>query len=720
MPSPPPNVDWQALADSGRETIAVSTTRRRVRWLLGFYALGLAIVWGRAVQLELSGGEDFRQHAARPNETTVAVAAPRGRILAREGTVLAVDRPAHALEVHFRYLEWPPDQRWLRRQASARLTRAERRNETSRAAAEARVRAELADLHRRLARVCNLSPAAWRGRTDRIQDRVHDLAAKVNKRHRRRHRQQTSEPDNDDPLGLWSVLAGLFAPPAELPPGELFIVEQDAYHRVFEDLPSEALAVIEDHPDAFPGVRIVEHSRRAYPQGTLAANLIGYVGMVSPSGENAEQPRPENAVTGLLGAERLEDASLRGQDGLERQTRNRRGHLLAVDVVREQVGGGDVVLTIEPDLQRFAEELLDRFAHRPAAAGGPTAYAGGAIVLVDVHSGEVLVAACEPRFDPAAFAAGDARIEMVLADPRRPLFDRVTRMAIPPGSVFKTLVALALVSEQVVAPEDPFQCRGYLDDPGRMRCQTFRQHGIGHGDISLYDALAQSCNVYFFHHATTLGADELIDWAGRCGFGRPAAADWHEQAAGHVPTPEDLQIATRLQAMVIGQGTLEATPLQVARLYAAVANGGYLVEARLTRKSPDTAPAGPQQLPVRPSPASRIPGLDEAALAAVREGLRRTVNDPSGTGFRAARLESVALAGKTGTAETGDATDHAWFAGYVPAGAPRFAFVVALEHGGNGGEHAAMMARQLVERMRQMGRFAEPRTAKVPLPPGKG
>ncbi len=252
-----------------------------------------------------------------------------------------------------------------------------------------------------------------------------------------------------------------------------------------------------------------------------------------------------------------------------------------------------------------------------------------------------------------------------------------------------------------------------------MRCQIFRQHGIGHGDVTLVDALAQSCNVYFFHHVTALGPERLVAWARRFGFGQPVpTATCGERDGGHVPAPAELRLPAALESLAVGQGTLTATPLEVVRMYAAIANGGYLLPVRLVRDARDVRAdeaASSADLPE----GCRIAGLSAASLATVREGLRRVVDDPAGTAFGTVRMRDLAVAGKTGTAQTGGDGDHAWFAGYAPAAAPRFAFVVAVEQGGSGADVAGAMCRHLLERMSQLGYFGHLSTAGK-MPPGRG
>jgi penicillin-binding protein 2 len=285
-------------------------------------------------------------------------------------------------------------------------------------------------------------------------------------------------------------------------------------------------------------------------------------------------------------------------------------------------------------------------------------------------------------------------------------------MAIPPGSVFKPAAAVALLQAVDMDPAAPLVCRGYLQTPDRQRCMLFRRHGMGHGPTNLADALAQSCNVYFFHYANKIGPEALISWAMRLGFGQRTGIDLPAEAAANLPTiqggaagdGDGWQLADS-QALAIGQGRLTATPLQVVRMMAAIANGGYLITPRVTRDLVDSGE-------VRDVPATaegiRIPGLHEATLQTVRQGLLRVVADPAGTAHRTVFIEGLPVAGKTGTAQVApDQEDHAWFAGYAPADDPRIALVVVLEHAGDGSAAAGPAARQLLLTLRQLGYFAK-------------
>jgi penicillin-binding protein 2 len=257
----------------------------------------------------------------------------------------------------------------------------------------------------------------------------------------------------------------------------------------------------------------------------------------------------------------------------------------------------------------------------------------------------------------------------------------------------------------------------------------------------MFDALAKSCNVYFFHFAEQMGPEPLVGWAAKFGIGQATGIDLPDESPGELPVPETIRARQGhgwregdTLALAIGQGGLTTTPLQIVRLFAAIANGGRLVTPRLVMRSgmtvaqasslvrPDLPIAGSKRgrllyVDATPQP---IEGLHPATLAAIRRGLEQVVADPSGTGHGAVYCESINIAGKTGTAETGGGReDHAWFAGYAPAESPRVAFVVALEHAGSGSEAAGPVAKRLVQKMESLGYFRRVRMAKQSRPAHK-
>ena len=574
-----------------------------------------------------------------------------------------------------------------------------------------------------------LSKGQWQRRVARIQSRVERIAGSVNRKRAERKRAERRARHEALPLelppGNESMLAWLrrtivdavvfdadsLARSADAA-RPIVVAEQLDYHVVAEGLAREDVDQIESSPERYPGVRIEQRSWRVYPLGSLAAHLIGHMGAVTAEDLAAGNERglrpyhPQDRI-GRLGVEWREDRLLRGERGEVIESLDHSGNVIAHRAEEKVKPGRDLVLTIDVRLQRAVESLLDsvlqRRGLRKAAVSQPPGGGGGAVVVIDVHSGAILAAASAPRFDPNHFSQNNGSIENLLSDPAMPFFDRVAQMAIPPGSVFKVLTATSLL-ESGIDPHEAFRCQGYLHDVDHWRCQLFRNQGIGHGKLNLVDALTQSCNVYFFEKISQIRPEALTHWAYQFGFGMSTGCDWANDSAGRLPTPASIRRDERRRwsdddsrGLAIGQGTLTTTPLQIVRMMAAVANGGKLVRPHVVERSADVQDK---------NKVSAIAGLHDSTLKILRAGLGRVVSDANGTARRTVWLESVKIAGKTGTAQTGGGReDHSWFAGYAPADAPRVAFVVALEHAGSGAEAAGPVARRIVQRMHQLGYF---------------
>jgi penicillin-binding protein 2 len=343
-------------------------------------------------------------------------------------------------------------------------------------------------------------------------------------------------------------------------------------------------------------------------------------------------------------------------------------------------------------MQRAAEQAFAISGH------------AGAAVVMKVETGEILVMASAPAFDPNVFAErkGEA-VRELLSDDRRPLLNRAIAATYPPGSILKPLVALAALEEGKVRPDERFECSGKLQ-VGRwtFHCDQKRAHG----DVGLIEAIGRSCNVTFYQLGQRCGVDMLAAWAREVGLGEPTGIDLPGEAAGLFPTR---QWKARMFAdrpgeagwtlgndmhLAIGQGYIRVTPLQMCVMMAWVANGGRRVVPRLAEG--ETA-------------AVRPPGraLSPQALDVVRRGLWHTVNCGTpgnrGTAYSAfheggAEL-SVTVAGKTGTADHGISgrEPHAWFCGYAPFERPEVAFAVLVEYGGHGGAMAAPIAKQILK-----------------------
>jgi penicillin-binding protein 2 len=714
----------------------------RLRWLFAAFVALLLTVYGRLIALEVHDGGEYRAAAAEPIIHRHRPPAMRGRILAHDGTVLAYDEPLMSLALQYHWLEEPADPRWLRQMARSRLSAAQRRNAKAIAAQQEQILAQRRDLAQRLAALCGLTDDQWQARCRQIQQRVETIAAGVNARQsdqaQSKHRAEDDFADDEFSFpGLvgHSIVDALFALDSLPPTPRVTVAEEQQEHIVCGGLPLETVVEIETHPQQYPGVKLVPSYRRVYPQGPLAAHVLGYLGAVraeeidksaeSPSAQfNANAADNPNAyqsddLIGRSGIERQYESLLRSRRGLIVDRLDARGQLINSTTLRQPTAGHDVVLTIDPKLQRAAQSLLDQALARRLPSGDESLdrSCGGAMLVIDVHTGAVLASASGPRFDPNAFVGGDsAEVRRWLADAARPLLDRSVQMALPPGSVFKIISACALLAGGV-DPRIPVDCQGYLHQPEALRCAVFKKYGVGHGPVTLTEAMARSCNVYFFHHAEYLGAAPILDWAQRLGLGAVSGIDLPGEVAGGLPKinpPNDDSSSAPAAAksqqldprpLAIGQGTITTTPLQMARMVAAIANGGFLVSPHVAQRS-TLASEDDTNDPIHVGSPRPVPDLNEAMLAAIRKGLRQVVADEQGTAHDTVEWSDVPIAGKTGTAETGGGRpDHAWFAGYAPADQPRVAFVVVLEHAGDAATAAGPVVKLLVERMAQIGYF---------------
>lgn len=718
-----------------RESLIDPPADFRFRSLAAVFVIAAVIVLGRIawVKAELQS-----RYLAALNATTVeyeVIPARDGRILTEAADVLATDVDQYSVQVHYRWLQDPVDEAWLRRQVRRRLSATERKDADTVQNASAQLLDQRRQMWKQLAHTTGMTIAEFQDAQTSIQQRVQRIADAVN----RRRQDVLAEPLLTDPqkegflLSLASSLrAALTTTPRRNLQDRIVVREEESWHEVTGDVSLQVAARIHEQTHLLPGVRVVAGSRRIYPLSSVAAHLVGARTPIRESDSDVatqdllpNQTLSESWIPriGRFGVERSYDHQLHGVPGLRRIVRSPRLEVVESEIERHPVSGRDVVMTLHVPLQQHAErllaealldrpaELLNAAQDQPQAGQTPQPVpTGGSIVVLDAHSGRILVAASAPAFSLQLFTSGSSS-EWAAAnqDPRHPFLSRITSMALPPGSVIKPLTAIAALESGHLDPDASFHCQGFLSRPDQQRCLIYRLYGRGHGDIALTQALAESCNVYFFHAAQQMQFSQLRDWCERFGLGRETGIDLPFEKAGNVPgnrvLTADAQQRFRREVLglAIGQSSLTVTPLQMARIMAAIANDGWLVTPHVV--SSDGTARTTSDIDDRPREIRRqkISGLTPETLVRIREGLQAVVQQPYGSGYQHVRLEGIAIAGKTGTAETAPGkADHAWFAGYVPAEQPRYAFAVVLEHGGSGGQTAGPIAREIVNRMMQL------------------
>lgn len=412
--------------------------------------------------------------------------------------------------------------------------------------------------------------------------------------------------------------------------------------------------------------------RRTYPAGSLASNITGYVGEISEN--ELKQFSGENYAAGdqigKNGIERQYEELLRGTPGEESVEVDARGRKVRTIDVRPAGRGADLHLTLDLGAQRLAADLMK--GHR------------GAIAVIDVNTGEVLVLYSSPSYDnnPLAWGVSPREWSALINDPEKPMHDRSISGVYPPASTFKALVGLAALEEKEAVLSSSVFCSGAFTLGNRVfRCWK----RSGHGRVNLLTALQDSCDVYFYQTGLKLGITRLMKWCSLFGLGAPSGIDLPGEAGGTIGGP-DWKKARLKESWYhgdtvnysIGQGFLLTTPLQLARLYAAIANGGKLVRPRLLYSGEDDAP----KLPV-----------SAANLDLIKKGLNFVVK--RGTGRRAGSF-GIDVAGKTGTAQNAHGPDHALFAGYAPIDSPRYAAVAVIEAGLHGSSVASPMVGEIL------------------------
>ena len=451
------------------------------------------------------------------------------------------------------------------------------------------------------------------------------------------------------------------------------------------------IAFIESHRADLPLLELLMVHRRRYPSGGLLAHAIGYVGEVSEKQIEASggRLRPGD-IAGKSGLERTYNDTLIGEDGMRRVIVNSLGKEVGRLEQKEAVPGKPVHLTIDYDLQLVAENSL-----------GPQQ---GAVVALDPRNGEVLAMTSHPAFDPKDFAVRISKEEWqeLNEDPARPLLNRAIQAQLAPGSVFKVVMATAMLESKAVPEDFSVTCTGAEDFYGRQfKCHIFGKGG--HGHVELHDAIVKSCDIFFYNLGKRLGIDRISYYASQLGLGRHTGIDLPGEQEGLVPSEEWKERTFKQKwypgetiSVAIGQGAITATPLQLAHTIGGVAMGGAFHRPHLLLGAKDTdQPSFP---------------ISEATTEKISQAMLGVVGEAGGTAHLV-HLEGIEFCGKTGSAQlisnegkarAGHVTgkqlvDNAWFVGFAPRRNPEIVVAVLVEHGVHGASAAAPVARDIIK-----------------------
>lgn len=464
--------------------------------------------------------------------------------------------------------------------------------------------------------------------------------------------------------------------------------------RLLRNVSMKSVAFVSEHRDQLPGVEVESEPLRRYPWGTMASHLLGYVGEISDK-EIADPDYSQYLTGDLIGRVGIEskfEGLLRGQDGkrfVEVNALGRKAELLGDKHPILPRRGVDLMLTIDLDVQRAAEEAFE-----PGARG--------AVVALDPRNGEVLALASKPNYDPNEFSTGitQKRWDELSSGGNYPLFNRAIQAAYPPGSTLKPFLALAGLEYGAIGSGSvfPHACTGEFRFGSRLFGCWNKE---GHGSLALRDAMTRSCDVYFYQLGLRLGLGRLSGFMSRLTLSEKTGIDLPQERRSLFPDENwyDRRFGTGRWSrgvtlnLAIGQGEVSLTPVKLAQLTALIANGGTLWTPHLisgVSTEGHRLPTGP------PDSLHNVVPIERRYIAIVRDAMVSVVSDPTGTGGQA-RIDSITVAGKTGTAQNPHGKDHALFICFAPAEAPRIALAVLVENAGHGSTAAAPIARKVLQ-----------------------
>ncbi len=478
-----------------------------------------------------------------------------------------------------------------------------------------------------------------------------------------------------------------------------------------EDIDINIVTEIKERQSEFPGVVVVNDYIRNYDQGTLAAHILGRVGKISKEEYDANKDKGYgyNDVIGKQGIEKIAEDNLRGTDGTKGIESNINGNIVTLAQADKAVPGNYVMLTIDSDLQRVAEQSLAANIDRIRKSGGdPSNRKGGdcsagAAVVIDVKNGDVLAMATYPTYDPSRFNEDYTKL---YEDKNKPMWNRALSGTYTPGSTFKPLTAIAALESGVLGVNEIIEDLGVYTfyNDYQPRCWIWTEQHRTHGKINVSGAIEGSCNYFFYEVGRRLGIEKIDEYAKKFGLGELTGIQLTEEAKGNVASPEYKARINKsaedkkwyggdtIQA-AIGQSIHQFTPIQIANYAATIANGGTRYKTNIIKNIRSTVdgsiieentPEVVESIKMRPE-----------VLSAVKNGMKRVVDEGSASSVFDGY--PIAIGGKTGTAQVSKkATNNAVFMAFAPFDEPEIAIAVVLEHGLRGA-NAGYVAKDIMD-----------------------
>ncbi len=493
-----------------------------------------------------------------------------------------------------------------------------------------------------------------------------------------------------------------------------YLISQKGYSStravtISQDIPREAVAEFSESSEKFAGINIVVQPVREYTSGNLASHILGYAGKISSEEyETRKDYYGSNDLIGKTGIEYVFEEYLKGRNGTKQIDMAVDGTTTAEYISKEAIAGSDIVLTIDANLQKIAENALASNIQKISTGGFGKVYdaRAGACVVMNVNSGEVLAMASYPDYNPADFVGGISTEAWnnYANNESKPLVNKATQNSYSPGSTFKMITAIAGLETGTINLNTKINDTGvytkYRDF--QPRCWYYTDYHRGHGYLDVSGAIEKSCNYFFYQTADQMGIDNLVRFAKYFGLGTKTGIELQSETAGVLASKETRpqlhpdepywSPGNTLQA-AIGQSDNEFSPLQMARYISMLANGGNKIDVSIVKtiRNADGSEVSReeinqfvnQKLGLQEEQTEDIQ-INKNYLNAILNGMKSVTSDSGGTAYVRFKDFNISVGGKTGSAEAPNNKVHAWFVGFAPFENPEIAIVVMVENGGHG------------------------------------
>ena len=491
-----------------------------------------------------------------------------------------------------------------------------------------------------------------------------------------------------------------------------------------KNISKNSMLMIEEQSNVLAGFNIVTMPTRKYLSGNVGAHIIGYVGSISSEEYEAKKELGylQNDIIGKTGIEATFEDFLRGQNGIKRVEMDSNGIISDEVETTESSMGNSVVLTIDMDLQAKSEEVLEKYVKKIQTGEYEERFSdatAGALVVLDVKTGEVLSLASYPTYNPDEFTDGisNSEYEKYFNDKDKPMYNRAIQGAYSPGSTFKPLTAIAAIESGAVGVKEKIVDRGKYDKGHQPVCWIWSSYRSTHGPVDVATALKVSCNYYFYEVGYRMGIDNLSKYAKLFGLGRKTGIEIIGESSGTLASREYMNSLTQRDgkertwmigdtlSAAIGQSYNSFTPIQMAYYIATLANRGVKNEVTILKDVVSVEGDSVSGDKIKEIIDTKIQketqeygnlNIKKDTLDAVFDGMRSVTGERGGTAYSTFASFPIEVAGKTGTATASSGSANAWFVGFAPYDDPEIAVVCVIEHGGHGG-YTAPVVKEVME-----------------------